>query len=125
MSGGFGSKQQPARRASRAEENQMSTIGTPVRQEGETTDTARRPKQLLAAIALSYDLAEESEALIAEARTVSDGRAAKALSKHPGLNTVITALRQGLRCSDAYRGLLDDASTGLLTANHGRATCPE
>ena len=64
----------------------MSTIGTLVRQEGETTDTARRPKHLLAAIALSYDLAEESEALIAEARTVSDGRAAKTLSKHPGLN---------------------------------------
>ena len=73
----------------------MSTINTPVRPAGETTGTARRPKQRLADSALSYELAEESKALIAEARTVSDGRAAKTLSKHPGLNTVMTALRRG------------------------------
>jgi quercetin dioxygenase-like cupin family protein len=77
------------------EEQDMKTIDTQAREEGETTGTARRPKQHLAEAELSYELGEESVTLIAEARSVSDGRAAKTLSKHPGLNTVLTALRQG------------------------------
>jgi quercetin dioxygenase-like cupin family protein len=40
-------------------------------------------------------LAEDSTALIAEAATVSHGRASKTMSKHPGLNVVIAALRSG------------------------------
>ena len=73
----------------------MSTINTPTRPAGETTGTARRPKQHLAEDAMRYDLEEESTALLVEARTVSDGRAAKTLAKHTGLNTAMTALRRG------------------------------
>jgi|SRR5450756_1411501 quercetin dioxygenase-like cupin family protein len=73
----------------------MSSKATSTRETGETTGTSRRPKQHLAEAALSYELGEESVALIAEAQSVSDGRAAKTLSKHPGLNTVLTALRRG------------------------------
>jgi quercetin dioxygenase-like cupin family protein len=73
----------------------MSSKSTQARDEGETTGTAIRPKQHLAEVALSYELDKESRALIAEAQSVSGGRAAKTLSKHPGLNTVLTALRQG------------------------------
>jgi len=73
----------------------MSRKSTQGRQEGETTGTSIRPKQHLAEVALSYELDKESAALISEARSVTDGRAAKTLSKHPGLNTVLTALRQG------------------------------
>jgi quercetin dioxygenase-like cupin family protein len=73
----------------------MSSKSTRAREEGETTGTARRPKQHLAEVAPSYELDKESAALITEAQSVSDGRAAKTLSKHPGLNIVLTALRQG------------------------------
>ena len=73
----------------------MKTNDTQAREEGETTGTARRPKQHLAEAELSYQLGEESVTLIAEARSASDGRAAKTLAKHPGMNTVLTALRQG------------------------------
>ena len=48
----------------------MSSKATSTRETGETTGTSRRPKQHLAEAALSYELGEESVALIAEAQSV-------------------------------------------------------
>jgi Xaa-Pro aminopeptidase len=64
---------------------------------GETTGTARRPKQRLAEPVLAYDLKSEAEALIRAARGVPDGRAAKTLAKVSRLHVVLTALRSGTR----------------------------
>ncbi|MGI8609138.1 MAG: hypothetical protein ACR2MY_07930 [Candidatus Dormibacteria bacterium] len=65
------------------------------RPQGETTGTARRPKQQLGEAILAYDLEKESEALIHEALSAEDGRATKTLAKVSRLHVVLTALRHG------------------------------
>ncbi len=70
-------------------------VSSKTRPQGETTGTARRPKQQLGEAVLAYDLEKESEALIREALSVEDGRAAKTLAKVSRLHVVLTALRHG------------------------------
>jgi quercetin dioxygenase-like cupin family protein len=77
-----------------------SPVSPRTRPEGETTGTGRRPKQRLADAVLTHDLAAESKALIGEARTVADGRAAKTLAKQSNLHAVLTAMRKGTRVQE-------------------------